>query len=84
MLPEWVGPGPGRRASSRVPASIERTWRPDRRRRRGRDADELLATLDAARRDIMVITLAAGLLLAGMLFLIFDPPSHGSAASTSS
>ena len=36
-----------------------------------RDADELLASLDAARRDVMIITLTAGLLLAGMLVLIF-------------
>ena len=36
-----------------------------------RDATALLASLDAARRDIMIVTLAAGLLLAAVLFLIF-------------
>jgi diguanylate cyclase (GGDEF)-like protein len=69
---EWVGHGPEAGsvvqeflpiiASNGDPIAVVGVWR---------DADELLATLDAARRDIMVITLAAGLLLAGMLFLIF-------------
>ena len=36
-----------------------------------RDAGALLASLDDTRRDIMVVTLAAGLLLATVLFLIF-------------
>ena len=36
-----------------------------------RDAAGLLASLDATRRDIMIVTLAAGLLLAAVLFLIF-------------
>jgi len=36
-----------------------------------RDATALLASLDATRRDIMIVTLAAGLLLAAVLFLIF-------------
>ena len=36
-----------------------------------RDATQLMASLDAARRDVMLVTLAAGLILAGMLFLIF-------------
>ena len=69
---EWVGSAPD--AASVVqeflpiidaggdPIAVVGVWR---------DADELLAALDAARRDIMAVTLAAGLLLAGMLFLIF-------------
>ena len=36
-----------------------------------RDAAPMLASLDATRRDIMLATLAAGVLLAGMLFLLF-------------
>jgi diguanylate cyclase (GGDEF)-like protein len=36
-----------------------------------RDAGPILASLDATRRDIMLVTLAAGILLAGMLFLLF-------------
>ena len=36
-----------------------------------RDATALIATIEAARRDVMLVTLAAGLLLAAMLFLIF-------------
>jgi diguanylate cyclase (GGDEF)-like protein/putative nucleotidyltransferase with HDIG domain len=36
-----------------------------------RDAAALLESLDATRRDIMIVTLAAGLLLAAVLFLIF-------------
>ena len=36
-----------------------------------RDAMALLASIDAARRDIMIVTLTAGLLLAAVLFLIF-------------
>jgi diguanylate cyclase (GGDEF)-like protein len=36
-----------------------------------RDATALLAGLDATRRDIMIVTLAAGLLLGAVLFLIF-------------
>jgi diguanylate cyclase (GGDEF)-like protein len=36
-----------------------------------RDATALLATLDATRRDIMVVTLVAGVLLAIVLFLVF-------------
>jgi diguanylate cyclase (GGDEF)-like protein len=69
---EWVGPAPEAASvvqeflpiidASGDPIAVVGVWR---------DADELLATLDAARRDIMVVTLAAGLLLAGMLFLIF-------------
>ena len=36
-----------------------------------RDATPILATLDDTRRDIMLVTLAAGALLAGMLLLLF-------------
>jgi diguanylate cyclase (GGDEF)-like protein len=36
-----------------------------------RDATKLLAGLDATRRDIMVVTLAAGILLAIVLFVLF-------------
>jgi diguanylate cyclase (GGDEF)-like protein len=36
-----------------------------------RDAAELMARLDATRRDIMLVTLAAAVLLAGLLFLVF-------------
>jgi diguanylate cyclase (GGDEF)-like protein len=36
-----------------------------------RSADALLAGMDDARRDVMLVTLAAGALLAGMLFLVF-------------
>ena len=36
-----------------------------------RDAAALLASVDSSRRDIMVVTLVAGLLLAVVLFLIF-------------
>ena len=36
-----------------------------------RDAATLLESLDTTRRDIMIVTLAAGLLLAAVLFLIF-------------
>ena len=36
-----------------------------------RDAEPLIASIDAARRDIVVVTLAAGALLAVILFLIF-------------
>ena len=36
-----------------------------------RDASELMASLDATRRDVMLVTLVAGVLLAGMLFLVF-------------
>jgi diguanylate cyclase (GGDEF)-like protein len=36
-----------------------------------RDANNLLAGLDATRRDIMVVTLAAGMLLAIVLFVLF-------------
>jgi diguanylate cyclase (GGDEF)-like protein len=36
-----------------------------------RDASKLLASLDATRRDVMLVTLVAGVLLAGMLFLVF-------------
>jgi diguanylate cyclase (GGDEF)-like protein len=36
-----------------------------------RDASKLMASLDATRRDIMFVTLAAGALLAGMLYLVF-------------
>ena len=36
-----------------------------------RDAGELMARLDATRRDVMLVTLAAAVLLAGLLFLVF-------------
>jgi len=36
-----------------------------------RNATALLATLDATRRDIMIVTLVAGILLAAVLFLVF-------------
>ncbi len=36
-----------------------------------RDASDLLASLDAARRDVMVITLAAALVLAAILYFVF-------------
>ena len=36
-----------------------------------RDAGDLLASLDAARRDIMIVTLAASMLLAAILYLVF-------------
>jgi diguanylate cyclase (GGDEF)-like protein len=36
-----------------------------------RDAGPILASLEATRLDIMLVTLAAGALLAGMLFLLF-------------
>jgi len=36
-----------------------------------RDASALLASLDDARRDIMIVTLAASLLLAAILYLVF-------------
>ena len=36
-----------------------------------RDAGDLMARLDATRRDIMLVTLAASVLLAGILFLVF-------------
>jgi diguanylate cyclase (GGDEF)-like protein len=36
-----------------------------------RDASDLMASLDATRRDIMLVTLAAAVLLAGLLFLVF-------------
>jgi diguanylate cyclase (GGDEF)-like protein len=36
-----------------------------------RDAGDLMARLDATRRDIMLVTLAAAVLLAGLLFLVF-------------
>ena len=36
-----------------------------------RDAADLMARLDATRRDIMLVTLAAAVLLAGVLFLVF-------------
>ena len=36
-----------------------------------RDAADLMARLDAARRDIMLVTLAAAVLLAGLLFVVF-------------
>jgi diguanylate cyclase (GGDEF)-like protein len=36
-----------------------------------RDATDLMARLDATRRDIMLVTLAAAVLLAGLLFLVF-------------
>ena len=48
--------------ADRQPIAVVGLWR---------DAGELLASLDAARRDVMLVTLAAGLLLAGMLYLIF-------------
>ena len=36
-----------------------------------RDAADLMARLDATRRDIMLVTLAAAVILAGILFLVF-------------
>ena len=36
-----------------------------------RNATPILSSLDATRRDIMLVTLAAGILLSGMLFLLF-------------
>ncbi|MEP7082274.1 MAG: diguanylate cyclase [Chloroflexota bacterium] len=36
-----------------------------------RDASDLLASLDAARRDIMIVTLAASMLLAAILYFVF-------------
>jgi diguanylate cyclase (GGDEF)-like protein len=36
-----------------------------------RDATDLLAVIDTTRRDIMAVTLVAGVLLAGMLLLLF-------------
>lgn len=36
-----------------------------------RDASTLLASLDATGRDVMLVTLVAGVLLAGLLFLVF-------------
>ena len=36
-----------------------------------RDAADLMARIDATRRDIMLVTLAAAVLLAGLLFLVF-------------
>jgi len=44
------------------PAAVVAMWR---------DAAPLLADIDAARRDIMIVTLAAAVLLAGILFLVF-------------
>ena len=48
--------------SGEEPVAVVAMWR---------DATALLASLDATRRDIMIVTLAAGLLLAAVLFLIF-------------
>jgi diguanylate cyclase (GGDEF)-like protein len=36
-----------------------------------RDASQLLAALDAARRDVMIVTLAAALVLAAILYFVF-------------
>jgi diguanylate cyclase (GGDEF)-like protein len=36
-----------------------------------RDAGDLMASVEASRRDVMLVTLAAALLLAGVLFLVF-------------
>ena len=36
-----------------------------------RDASKLMASLDATRRDIMLLTLVAGVLLVGVLFFVF-------------
>ncbi len=36
-----------------------------------RNASDLMASLDASRRDVMLVTLAAAVLLAGLLFLVF-------------
>jgi diguanylate cyclase (GGDEF)-like protein len=36
-----------------------------------RDAADLMARLDATRRDVMLVTLAAAVLLAGILYLVF-------------
>ncbi len=44
------------------PAAVVAMWR---------DAAPLLADIDVARRDIMIVTLAAAVLLAGILFLVF-------------
>ena len=44
------------------PAAVVAMWR---------DAEPLLADIDAARRDIMIVTLAAAVLLAGILFFVF-------------
>ena len=51
-----------------------------------RDAADLMARLDATRRDIMLVTLTAAVILAGILFLVFRaaqaqahapaPPAH--------
>jgi diguanylate cyclase (GGDEF)-like protein/putative nucleotidyltransferase with HDIG domain len=48
--------------ADRQPAAVVAMWR---------DAAPLLANIDAARRDIMVVTLAAAVLLAGILFFVF-------------
>ena len=48
--------------SERKPIAVVAMWR---------DAGTLLADIDATRRDIMVVTLAAGLLLAIVLFVVF-------------
>ena len=44
------------------PAAVVAMWR---------DAAPLLADIDAARRDVMIVTLAAAVLLAGILFFVF-------------
>lgn len=64
------GPLPGRLLEEFLPI-LDDTGRPLAVVALWRDADALFASLDQARRDVMVITLAAGLLLAGMLFLVF-------------
>ena len=48
------------------------------------DATAFIATIEAARRDVMLVTLAAGLLLAAMLFLIFRSAQARLSRSTSS
>jgi diguanylate cyclase (GGDEF)-like protein len=48
--------------SSKEPIAVVALWR---------DATKLMAGLDATRRDIMVVALSAGILLAIMLFVLF-------------
>ena len=50
---------------------VDRAGRPIAVAAMWRDAGALLASLDATRRDIMIVTLAAGLILAAVLFFIF-------------
>lgn len=48
--------------ASQEPLAVVALWR---------DASKLMASLDDTRREVMLVTLVAGLLLAGMLFLVF-------------